>query len=454
MGDFVDFVHSQPQFRKNRIPSLYSDFRSLRATNPDGFASNVTAWKKVLCEATKKVSNGNTDTLVLHTGEDLLNSLCTRNYSRPLALGTVVNEAINSKEFIPLDQFLNQKESIYASYWINPWAILGWGLERVGLKSSGVTDERVPAGKFVLIPNVASLAKEVLHHICSRTGNFCRVFSLELFRRELTNFGASNQKGISDRDLSVVLTYLSRDVNEAVYNGKVVKFKDTEGILLPITEQDTTIAQLKEMVEALQLNVESLGARVNNLEEKARKALESKNRILAMAALRSKQVTERHLASRAQSLGQLEEVLLQIEHAASNVELVRQMERSSKVLRNLNKEVGGVERVDAIMSSLKEEMEEAAEVVCKIGEATPPVDEEEVEDELETMLREEMEKKEMQKDIEIIARFRTPEKPEDIAESLSSSVDQLNLSAAYDPTETTENINAEEQKEQMASVAN
>lgn len=77
-----------------RLPSLYSDFTLQRSSNPDGFVANVSAWENALRKAAQAglipaPDNGH-DTLSLRTGEELLQALTTKEWGRPLALGTVI----------------------------------------------------------------------------------------------------------------------------------------------------------------------------------------------------------------------------------------------------------------------------------------------------------------------------------------------------------------------------
>ena len=71
------------------MPAFYSDFRYLRINNPNGFPTNATAWRSAPSQATAKGVLG-PDTLVLNTGKELVSSLATREWGRPLALGTVM----------------------------------------------------------------------------------------------------------------------------------------------------------------------------------------------------------------------------------------------------------------------------------------------------------------------------------------------------------------------------
>ena len=76
---------------RQRLASLYSDFRLQRSTNPDAYAANLSAWNTGLAHAAQaSLIPGGTDVLSLRTGEALLKALELRDLGRPLALGAVV----------------------------------------------------------------------------------------------------------------------------------------------------------------------------------------------------------------------------------------------------------------------------------------------------------------------------------------------------------------------------
>ena len=70
---------------------MYSDFKQQHAHNPDGYASNITAWVTGLAHAMKAgVVPGGPDFLSLRTGEALLRALETKEWGKPLALDAVI----------------------------------------------------------------------------------------------------------------------------------------------------------------------------------------------------------------------------------------------------------------------------------------------------------------------------------------------------------------------------
>lgn len=84
--------------RRNRLPSLYSDFTLQRTTNPDGYAVNVGAWEQALIKAARQgyISRGagagqvKSSHLVLKANESLLRDLEIPELGQPVALSTVI----------------------------------------------------------------------------------------------------------------------------------------------------------------------------------------------------------------------------------------------------------------------------------------------------------------------------------------------------------------------------
>jgi hypothetical protein len=77
-----------------RLPSLYSDFRRQRTTNPDGYAINISAWRMALAHAAREglipAQGSRRDLLVLSFSRELQQALETKQWGQPVALGTVI----------------------------------------------------------------------------------------------------------------------------------------------------------------------------------------------------------------------------------------------------------------------------------------------------------------------------------------------------------------------------
>lgn len=175
-----------------------------------------------------------------------------------------------------------------------------------------------------------------------------------------------------------------------------------------------------------------LETRITQLSKTARNAVNSKNRASALSALRSKKLAESNLKQRSNTLAQLEEVYNKIEQASDQVEIVRVMEASAGVFKGLNKQVGGVERVEDVVEELRGEIGKVDEVGGIISESGGMVDEGEIDDELdamETQQRKESEQREAEETGKRLAELETTEraKREDAAEDIEKRLSQLSV---------------------------
>ena len=233
-----------------------------------------------------------------------------------------------------------------------------------------------------------------------------RIFPITLFKLEFARI-QHQQHNLTDPDFEVVLYHLSHDLHECAYDGEVVKFRgpaDSSHIPLVITHEDSTIASLKELIASHETQITLLTARIDDLSTTAKSSIARKNRIAALSALRSRKLAETALTSRTATLAQLEEVLVRIRQAADQIQLVRVMEGSTGVLKALHREMGGLERVEDVVEKLREEMarvDELGGVVVEMGTTgTTAIEEGEVEDELDSLEREELEREGMNRKVE------------------------------------------------------
>jgi charged multivesicular body protein 7 len=361
----------------------------------------VKAWRRALERATWDgcIATGSSgpNHLIIPVDDRLDGALEHRQFGRPLALGTVVREAVSEKTLLPLGDFLGSKESIY----YRPWTELtrnlaGWVLGQVWPVNGAKGEDRLPGGEFVVIRNVELVAKSLANYAVAAKSPFDLIFSRASFYRSFRE-GLVAGKSLSDADLHVLLLFSSRDKKLLSYDGKVVKFHSgATGDKPGITEEDAAIASLKELVDGIKHQVTVLVERVGTLNMVAKEAILRKDRVSALAALRSKKITETALEQRHATLSQLEQVSAKIEEAADHVQLVKVLECSAEVLKSLNLKVGGAERVEEAMAHLREQMSEVDDVgnIIATGALEPVVDEAEVDDELEAMTSEEKRKAE------------------------------------------------------------
>ena len=330
----------------------------------------------------------------------------------PLALGTVVKESLNSREWIDDKEFRSSVESVVRK---PGWGlrvpgvgeVLGWGFRmivgegREG-KENGLLEQGKASWKVVLISNLELAASEITGRMSrpEKRGRTEQIFSKKAFQEEFKDVLPAAQEGrgkLSDEDTDLLLKFLQRDKGVLVSDGITIRFLSPgENSTKGITLEDSTIASLKSLIHDLNSQTTLLTTKIDALTLSAKEAVAKKNRISALSLLRSKKLAETTLQKRHATLAQLEDVFNSIEQANDQVELMKVMQDSTTVLRGLNKEVGGVERVDEVVEELREQMgvvSEVGDVIAEVG-GMNSVDESEVDGELEEMERVEREKRE------------------------------------------------------------
>lgn len=112
------------------------------------------------------------DHFVLQTGEELARALQTQELGRPLALGSVIDEAVRKKELIPLKEFSEAKESIYAKHWLpTPWQVMSWGLRQLGVIGGESSEDKLVKGEFVIMANLEASTEKSCRKPIRLTGS-------------------------------------------------------------------------------------------------------------------------------------------------------------------------------------------------------------------------------------------------------------------------------------------
>jgi charged multivesicular body protein 7 len=374
-----------------RLPALYSDFRSQRSLNPDGFQANVAAWRDGLSHAAWEgqfsTSTPDPDLLTISVDKRLLRGLEHKQFGQPLALGAVVKHAVSGKDFVPLGEFLSAVDSIYAKPWTSlPKIILSWALQQVWADAGAREEDILPQGRFVVLKNVEKAASALAEHSSSAASLLDRAYTKHHFHKTFSETLVEGKR-LSERDMEVLLKYASRDKGLLSYDGKTIKLEspDSKEGAHGVTEEVAAMASIKELIDDLRSQTGLMEKRVEDLTVKAKEHVARKNRVSALALLKSKKLTEASLEKRHATLSQLEQVADKLQVASDQVQLVKVMESSTVVLQNLNKQVGGVERVEQTIDSLREQMgevDEVGNVLATAGSDAIIVDEMDIDDEL------------------------------------------------------------------------
>ncbi|KAJ5709806.1 hypothetical protein N7493_010097 [Penicillium malachiteum] len=317
---------------------------------------------------------------------------------------------------------------------------MSWGVRQLKgfVIGEGDSAPKLQVQELVLVDNLQEAAELAIKKATG--GNSSKldlIYSKESFIEDYATI-LHDATELSDSDFDVLLLYLSRDCGAIAYDGRTIKFKSSDEPR-QITQQDTTIASIKALVSTISKQVTSLELKIAQLTESAKTALNNKNRISALSAVRSKKQVEHNLSQRLNTLAQLEEVYAKIEAAAGHVEIVQVMEASTGVLRGLHAQVGGAERVEDVVEELREEMAKVDEVGSIMNEAGPVIDEGEIDEELEALeksgqeAKEEKEAEETQKRLAELDNFgRQAEAMKDVDIQLAESIGRLSNMSVED----------------------
>lgn len=369
-----------------RLPALYADFRPQRTLNPDGYRANVSTWLEALSQlaADGILSRQIPDcsVFVLDANESLPKYLESNQFGQPLAIGGVIRDAVDERKLMPVQPFLQHRGSIYHRGWSGlPWNVMSWTLRQFGVSSIGNEEDRIPKGRYVIVHNVEAASEKFKAKSASRVSRFDRVFTRIHFQNTLASEVIGNER-LTDDDLDILLTYLARDKSLIDYDGRIIRIRHPTDEL-DIQDEDAAIASLKELAANLTHQTDILNDKITGLHQEAKDAIQRNNRVAAMAALKSRKLAESTLTKRYTILSQLEEVAAKLEQASDQVQMVKVMQSSANALQSLNSQVGGGDKVEAMMEQIRQQMMETDEVSAIMAQSTgEPVDETEIEEEL------------------------------------------------------------------------
>ncbi|KAI1389627.1 Snf7-domain-containing protein [Hypoxylon trugodes] len=153
------------------------------------------------------------------------------------------------------------------------------------------------------------------------------------------------------------------------------------------------ILGLRSQLEMLQKRERHLMAQMEEQDAIARKNVNT-NKTAAKNALRRKKAHEHSLEQTISQIGTLEQQINAIESANINRETLAAMERAGEAMKNIHGKLTP-EKVDETMDKLREQNAFSEEIVAAItnNQLGEPLDEDELNDELEAMQQEQLDKK-------------------------------------------------------------
>lgn len=427
-----DLVKRVPPFKELRLPSLFSDFTELREINPEGFAANVDAWATLLLEGLRS-HFFKSSVSIASAGLPL--ELSLPSHGEPKALALVLEELIKSKKYIPLSIY--KDTSPYSARrladYISPmkWLLATWALMKLSsFKTSSKTGHLVPES-YIHIDHLAAVGDKITKLVLLRLDKE-GVYSSRLLDDEM--FAAVVREvhdHISDSDIEVLYTYISRDAGKMTLvkqnsksNKIYIKFGTSEA---EISEDDISIIKLKSSIQSVALRTALLEHRLDvEIPERIQHLLKLKDssrqerlkNVLIQKAQVKKSLLKCHLAST-----QLASVMEAINDAQGNASLYETLQSTKSTLLSLNEKVS-LDELDELQVELDEEIAATNTVSDALVVLKDGVDEEEIDDELERLEKEEKAK---------LGQKKEPSQQSNTPEELQKKLENLNIKDTSPP---------------------
>lgn len=377
---------------KNRLPSLYKDFRLLEDVNPEGYNANINSWKIHLLENVFPEM----DSIILKTGDAFLQSLYMKDYGVPKSIDVVIDSLVDEQVLIRLQEFEaansddNDGTVSKLFKWVRKASIQK--LTRFHSRSNESDTHYLRDDLFVITPILESKYKTIYevikHNILAKATTIC---DLVLPKSDFyQQSGMDTVMSVNDHlEHKVFLDYLQYHAKIILRNDKLIKIIDplVESIYKSfgsgITENDERIADIKACSNHLESSIEKYEIEVNELRYRIFKEdftkLPKKLQLeYKKAALFAQRVLFRLLTFR----NNLREVQYQLDMSVSNMLLFGALKSSKSVIHSINNEIGSLDKVQDLLEELREENLNADEINKVLSSQIARFDDEELEEEL------------------------------------------------------------------------
>lgn len=152
-----------------------------------------------------------------------------------------------------------------------------------------------------------------------------------------------------------------------------------------ISAQDKAILDMKNQRDKLHQYQRRITVLTDREKDVAKQMLAKGDKSKALLALRRKKYQESLLAKTDAQLEQLEKLTSSVEFALVQKDVVFGLQQGTSVLREIHKEMGGIDHVEKLMGDTADAIAYQKEISEMLGGRISNQDEDEVEDELEAL---------------------------------------------------------------------
>lgn len=415
-NNIESFIKENTYFKRSRLPSLYSDFKHLNQLNPDGYDANLTAWSNLFISIYRQGKLPNSILTMSTTNPNLEDFLSIQVYGKPKALGLIIEELVNRKILIRLNEYemtsnsfdslVNAKLSVLD--YISPFKWVEWGLASLGLlnnfepydKNGKLKNENYISWDIIIekCDSIYSTLKQKIDDGNYSSILFDDVTLFDLIKNEI-------EPKLSELDFRVLLTYYSRDhkviKTKNIDNRKYIKLYELQNKIgfsfqnklnEDITEEDIGIIKLKSNIKNLYKRNIILEDKVDHeIPQKIKALIESNKNNDKTTRIKNwllkKRSINKSLEKSIEIHDQLNSILLKINDANINLSIMESLKQSSNILKNLNSKIS-LDEIDEIKLKLDEEIAQVDETNDAL-ESNNNYDEDELNEELDKLYKQE-----------------------------------------------------------------
>ncbi|WFD32879.1 hypothetical protein MSPP1_003932 [Malassezia sp. CBS 17886] len=392
-------ARTQSSSSSEALTAYYADLSGQRTSNAAAFRARVDWWAGTIAAVCWRGLQGGAapHALVFHMDDAVPTQWAIAHVGRPVCLAVVVDVLCARGALVGVAHFMHRAAPLHQgsfaqtlTAWIarpawrqvQRWVGVGGGDE--------VGDEAylpMACGDWVVVANVECFLdamraspRTLLDAVVSREE------ARRLILRALASpVSESTPARLTSLDVDVLLIYLARDAHAIVVDGETVKIL-RPGDARSISEAEHGIVAVRTMQERLSAHTEELHERSEAARGNARRAVQMGHKDSAAAFLRTKkQIDELH-AKRVDALSTVAALLLRLEQAAGDAEVMRVYDASAGALRTLLSDPA-LQRntVERTLDELADAVGEQEEIHEAIAGAAPQVSDEELAAELEAL---------------------------------------------------------------------
>ncbi|CAG8592833.1 4604_t:CDS:2 [Paraglomus occultum] len=380
-----------PNLTSSTFQDYFSDFSLVKKHNPEVYDRAVEFWKNVIIETSRKGLLGE-DRCIIEGPESLSEKL--EYLETEPTLDCVFQELYKSGLITPLHSFsttlTRMSSSSFLTFSLNSLLYVFISPLRSTMSFFAPTPS-FSDSLYVMMPTLESLAQAVDKHYQIITINkevynvTERLFTLKEFKEECKAVVGE----LSDKDWEVFLQYLEIGkewiITTIIDGVKIIKFlpKDKTAVR-EITSTDRGIISMKSTRTTLLEQISALEEQIKEAQRQAQKYIHRKQRLPALHRLKQKKDLTDLLHKRQESLDTLDDILLRIDSAATDAEVLEAYDLGRTTLSNIHKDANITpETVDEKLDALRDilaDQEEFDQVIKESGELSGlRIDEEELE---------------------------------------------------------------------------